>query len=962
MGDEEKQKAPKRIRELVDQFERNLSSYKSSQYKEGQLREEFINPFFEALGWDMENKKGAAPAYRDVIHYDSLKISGGTKAPDYCYTLSGRRKFFVETKKPSINIKKDVNSVYQLRRYAWSAKLSLSILTNFEDFIIYESRQRPHIGDKPDVEKVKTISYKEYINRWDEIYSTFSYEAVLKGSFDKYSEKVKKKRGTKEVDDEFLEEIEGWREKLAKNIALKNPNLTVRELNYCVQRIIDRIIFLRMCEDKGIERYNQLQKIAEKENIYSNLCDIFYKADKKYNSGLFHFKKEKERNTLPDELTLKLTIDDKILKNIFRLLYYPNSPYEFSVISPEILGNIYERFLGKIIKLTERHRAKIEEKPEVKKAGGVYYTPQFIVEYIVDNTITNLIKGKTPKQISNIKILDPACGSGSFLLGAYSKLLQYHLDYYTARKNPRKYKDQIYQGINGELTLTIKEKKRILLNNIHGVDIDTQAVEVTKLSLLLKVLEGESKDIFEKQQKLWTERALPDLDNNIKCGNSTIGPDYYNSGIQSSLFNEDDIFKINAFDWKNEFKDIIKNGGFDAVIGNPPYRMLQPHNTTKDILNYLRNNYFAADFKIDFYHLFLQKGISLLKTKGGMLGFIIPVTLLNNVYIKSLRTLLTEKCIIKNISVANEKVFTADVHTCIVIFQTEPDSEIRNKNNILTTIELNESLIKNNKLSFKKTNQSIFNKLPGNIWNVLINNQNSKLIFRLIDNYKSIGENAEINRGLITGNREKYFSKNKISKKHIPIIVGADVSRYYTKPSSEFVLFERPNTAGGCWDEKVHMAPHKILIRQIGKRPTASIVEKPIAVTGNIFTIICYDLETEKFILGIINSKLARFFWKVMFTDFKTSFPQVTIFSLSQIPIPSIDISKPADEKLYNKSIKFIDIIINLYESLENTKIEDNKRMIQRQIEVMDQKIDEVVYKLFCLNDREKIIVETDLS
>lgn len=245
-------KAPKRIKELVDQFDRNLSSYKSSGYKEGQLREEFINPFFEALGWDIANVKGAAPANRDVIHYDSLKIAGGTKAPDYCFTLTGRRKFFVETKKPSINIKKDSKSAHQLRRYAWSAKLTLSILTNFEDLIVYESRQRPHVGDKPDVEKVRTISYTEYIDKWDEIHSTFSYEAVLQGSFDKYSETVKKKRGTKEVDNEFLEEIEKWREKLAKNIALLNPNLNIRELNYCVQRTIDRIVFLRMCEDRGI--------------------------------------------------------------------------------------------------------------------------------------------------------------------------------------------------------------------------------------------------------------------------------------------------------------------------------------------------------------------------------------------------------------------------------------------------------------------------------------------------------------------------------------------------------------------------------------------------------------------------------------------------------------------------------------------------------------------------------------
>jgi predicted type IV restriction endonuclease len=538
------ERAPKIIKELVERFQRNLSDYKSKGYNEAQLRQEFINPFFEALGWDVYNKSGAAPAYRDVIHEDSIKITGGTKAPDYCFTLSGRRMFFVEAKKPAVSIVSDSNPSYQLRRYAWSAKLSLSILTNFEDLCIYESRQKPHVEDKSNVERVKHIKYTEYAERWDEIASVFSYSSLKQGSFDRFAKSVEKKRGTQEVGGEFLKEIEEWREKLAKNIAIRDPNLGVRELNFCVQKTIDRIIFLRMCEDRGIESYGQLRSIAEKDRIYENLCKIFKKADKKYNSGLFHFQKEKERSTLPDELTLSLSIDDAILKNIFRRLYYPNSPYEFSVLPPEILGNVYEQFLGKIIRLTEGHRAKIEEKPEVKKAGGVYYTPTYIVNYIVQNTVQKLCEGRTPKQISNTRILDPACGSGSFLLGAYTFLLQYHLDYYTQQKNIKRFKNKVCQSKDGQWFLSIKEKKRILLNNIYGVDIDNQAVEVTKLSLLLKVLEGTSKDIFEQQQKLWIERALPDLDNNIKCGNSLIGPDFYNN-IQTNLIDNEEMIDIN---------------------------------------------------------------------------------------------------------------------------------------------------------------------------------------------------------------------------------------------------------------------------------------------------------------------------------------------------------------------------------------------------------------------------------
>ncbi len=301
-----------------------------------------------------------------------------------------------------------------------------------------------------------------------------------------------------------------------------------------------------MCEDRGVEKYEQLRNLLDKGHIYENFCQLCKKADKKYNSGLFHFKKEKGRGSHPDELTLNLNIDDGVLKTIIKSLYYPNSPYEFSVLPAEILGNVYEQFLGKVIRLTPSHQAKVEEKPEVKKAGGVYYTPQFIVDYIVKNTVGALLKGKTPNKVSEIKILDPACGSGSFLLGAYNYLLKWHLNYYSGQDKKR-LSDKLYKGRDDEYHLTIQEKKRILLNNIYGVDIDPQAVEVTKLSLLLKVLEGENKDALESQQKLFQERALPDLENNIKCGNSLIGPDIYELELDS-----EDIGRINPFDWELE--------------------------------------------------------------------------------------------------------------------------------------------------------------------------------------------------------------------------------------------------------------------------------------------------------------------------------------------------------------------------------------------------------------------------
>ena len=273
----------------------------------------------------------------------------------------------------------------------------------------------------------------------------------------------------------------------------------------------------------------------------------------------------------------------------------------------DILGTVYEQFLGKVIRLTAGHRAIVEEKPEVKKAGGVYYTPGYIVDYIVKNTVGKLSEGKSPKQIEKLSILDPACGSGSFLVGAFSCLLDYHRDWYL-NDGPQKHTKEIYQGTGGQSVLTTQEKKRILLNNIYGVDIDSQAVEVTKLSLLLKVLEGENQDSLTRQLKMWRERALPDLGNNIKCGNSLIGPDFYQNK-QIGLLEDEARYRINAFDWLAEFPAIMKAGGFDAVIGNPPYGGQESLSEFKE---YFERNYEVSDGNPDLYAYFMEKGVNLL--------------------------------------------------------------------------------------------------------------------------------------------------------------------------------------------------------------------------------------------------------------------------------------------------------------------------------------------------------------
>ena len=430
--------APPEIIELVERFDQYNGKYKSNSYNETQVRREFIDPLFKALGWDVDNTQAYDERYKEVIHEDAVKVGGKTKAPDYSFRIGGVRKFFVEAKKPAVNLKENPEPAYQLRRYAWSAKLPVSILTDFEEFIVYDCTRKPSPNDNSSLGRIEYYTYRDYIPKWDEIVSKYSKKAVFTGKFDDLADSLVQKKGgkgTAGIDDAFLAEIEGWREELAKNLALRNASLSVRELNLAVQKIIDRIVFLRICEDRGIEEYGQLKAKAEGKDVYKDLIKLFLHADDKYNSGLFHFRSEDGMGE-PDILTTSLEIDDKTLKHIISRLYYPESPYEFSVIPADILGQVYEQFLGKVIRLTASHQAKIEEKPEVKKAGGVYYTPTYIVEYIVKNTIGKLVENKTPAEVSNLRIVDPACGSGSFLIGAYHYLLNWHIDWYITHLVP----------------------------------------------------------------------------------------------------------------------------------------------------------------------------------------------------------------------------------------------------------------------------------------------------------------------------------------------------------------------------------------------------------------------------------------------------------------------------------------------------------------------------------------------
>jgi len=949
---------PNKTHQLIAQFELNLDAYKRGNYNETQVRLEFIDPFFKELGWDVHNELGYAEAFKDVIHEDAIKVGGATKAPDYCFRIGGTRKFFLEAKKPSINIKDDVHPAYQLRRYAWSAKLPLSILTDFEEFAVYECRKRPAKTDKASTDRILYLTFREYAERWEELFAIFSKEAVLKGHFDRFVEKGAK-RPTSEVDREFLKEIESWRELLAKNIALRNPQLGVRELNYAVQLTIDRIIFLRICEDRGIETYGQLQALCGGPRIYPRLLEIFYRADDKYNSGLFHFREEKGRHSHSDALTPALLLDDKVLKTILSRLYYPECPYEFSVMPAEILGNVYEQFLGKVIRLTAGHQAKIEEKPEVRKAGGVYYTPKYIVDYIVKQTVGKLCEGKTPRQIEKLRILDPACGSGSFLLGAFQYLLDYHRDYYETEIREsgfqKRHQQQIYQGRGGGWLLTTAEKKRILLNNIYGVDIDEQAVEVTKLSLLLKVLENENQDTLERQLTLWRERALPDLGENIKCGNSLIGRDFY-QGQQMNLFDPEEQRRINAFDWEDEFPHIFppsKGGrgdvGFDAVIGNPPYGAW-----FKDV----ESTYFDGHYEVvkgvkDVYACFIEKGTKLLSSNG-KLSFIVPSAWTGGPSYRPLRNYVLQMNFDILLMLPYDVFANAYIDTCIFVL-TNKTFEAKNmvktfvfgKREKLTTLEIDDQ-------RYKMVSQKDWHLIEGK--KIVLDPDAIMLLQKLQSKCENqIKDIASMKRGVLFD--KSLLSNQRLSETYFKYFEG-DVYRYQINIiTNNWVEFgdkmkERPKEFK--WFEGERILLRRLVNRR--QRLMAGLTSETFITNKNLYTLLVEDSKIViQVLLSILNSKLISFLYlKQVSQATKDDFPQVTIKDILTLPFPAVEIVLNRTPQL----VSLVNQMLDLHKRLQYAALPQEKTHLQRQISVADRQIDQLVYELYNLTPEEIHIVE----
>ncbi len=975
------------IQSLVIRFEEQHDSYRTSDYNETLTRRDFIDPFFKALGWDIDNSQGYAEAYREVIHEDKVNVGGATKAPDYSFRLpGGKRLFFVEAKKPSIDIKNAIQPAYQVRRYGWSAKLPVSIVTDFEEFAVYDCTRKPSPNDNAAVSRIRYLTWKDYLTEFDFLWDTFSKEKVLKGSFDKFVQSDTAKKGTATVDKEFLLSLDEWRKTLAVAICKSNANLGDEEINFAVQGTLNRLIFLRIAEDRSIESYGNLKSVIDKTDTYGKLLELFFRADEKYNSGIFDLRK--------DTITPYMKIDSRAISGILSELYYPVCPYEFSVLSVEILGSAYEQFLGKVIRVTEGHHVKIEEKPEVRKAGGVYYTPQYIVDYIVKQTVGAKIDRKSPAEIAGIRILDPACGSGSFLLGAYQYLLDHYRTWYAAHQLPARGRKE--QSLTPDGFLTTAEKKKILTTHIFGVDIDTNAVEVTKLSLLLKCLEGETLASIRQQFSLWNERVLPSLDDNIRSGNSLIGLDFYDLELD---FGEPK--KIKPFSWEKNFPAVFAQGGFDVVIGNPPYVRQE---LLGDQKNYFRQRYKVYHGVADLYTYFFERGYGLLHEQG-LFGIIVANKWMRAAYGEPLRRWLKTQNIKQIVDFGDLQVFPgATTYPCIFISgkgTVESDLNVT----VMKTLAFDSlaGYVAGHQISIGQSS------LDDAGWNLGSENEQA-LLAKIRTAGIPLGEyvKGKIYRGVLTGlneafvidvaTRERLIAEDPRSAEVIkPFLAGRDIKRYQEPKSDKFLIFTKRGIDINAFPAvKNHLLQFKKQLmpkpkdftgdKWPGRKPGSykwyeiqdavdyyEEFEKPKIIYPNIlskpeFTFDennwytnqkCFIISlVDKYLLGILNSKLNFYLFEQYLPKLRGGFYEPSYIFLKTFPIVRPDLSNPSSASLHASIITNVNLMLRLNIELEAAMLPDQKEHLKARIGHTDDKINRMVYQLYGLTEEEIKIVE----
>ena len=1026
---------------LVANFERNYLHFQQGDYNEASVRQEYLDPFFRALGWDVSNSAGLIHTEREVDIEVRTAISGRQTRADYVFRINRIERFTCEAKKPAETLG-DLRHIYQAKRDAFARGIPLAILSDFEGLKIYVVGARPLLNE-PHVGELKNLQFTQYRELARELWELLARDNVAAGSIDRRIDELPKRRltvkgkqgwlfkpdRTRSIDAEFLNLLDDARQQLGSDLLKHNDRADLLEgnaLNEAAQRILDRLIFLRICEDRGIDTGTLLETLlrdwyrqqqdppklrrpllqgqlpltgaVEEEppgfarrtapppegGLYRELVEHIASLDHRppslkpfLNGQLFkpHFSEQ-------------LVVGDEWLANFLSDLTSYDSGYNFADIKVEILGDAYERFLGKVIRPLGRGTT-IEEKPEVRKAGGVYYTPRYIVDYIVEQTVGRLLEGKSPKEVAKLRFLDPACGSGSFLVRVYERVMEHYLRWYQANPAKRRPED-CYVDLADNVRLTTALKRRILRENIHGVDLDRQAVEVTQLSLYLKMLEGENRDSLRAQTELFrTEALLPPLDRNILCGNSLIASDF--------SLDPAELVRVNAFDWDIGFADIMQAGGFDAVVGNPPYVRIQGF--PEEQVAYFVGKYRAATGNCDLYVNFVQRGYELLNP-AGLFGMILPNKFFRTDYGAGLRGLLsTRKAVSRIMDFGASQVFEATTYTCLLF--------LSHSNERFGYAMAEAEPAKLTSAVFRELAES---ELSAEAWS-FADSRTTILLAKLRERaVRLLDLPAEMSRGSSSGDDEVFVLKAEEANLEnallrVPVF-ASDFGRYsfhlspdwriifpYVSEASGYRLVTTSELKKSYPRTYEYLASHADKLkrrkqfkewfgysaaRNLNLHDGAQIIVPLLANTG-LFTLVpessrgklcpmagggfTITLGKEcklapEFVLGLLNSKLLFWVLRTLSNVFRGGWITCTKQYFGELPIVSIATNDPGHRATHDRLVELVDKMLKLTPALRAAKSEAERTALQNAVTKTDREIDQLVYRLYGLTPEEIALVE----
>ena len=919
---------------LVERFAR-LSARNRKRYNEPATRQEFILPLFRALGWNIEDTREVSPEER---------VSRGFV--DFAFRLGSIPRFFLETKKIPADLE-DPRWARQAINYAWLKGVTWAVLSDFEGIKVFNAEwQETH----PARAIFKDLYWDEYLDRFDDLW-LLSRPAMEEGALDKAAEAVGKKVKKTPVSRLLFADLTEWRRELFRHLRPYNPQWSIEQIDQAVQRILDRLIFIRTCEDREIEPYRlqpmlrQWRDQGRKKDLVQTLSTLFREFDDIYDTRLFapHF---------CEELTSEPAPFERIIEGLYEL---PGGYglYDFNAIDADVLGGIYEQYLG--------HRAQDPEGKQVidkrarRKAQGIYYTPQFVVRYIVGQTLGRLLEEQDYEQARQVKVLDMACGSGSFLIEAFDVL------------------DRYLAGVRGQNTASaagdihdFARRMEILTGNLYGVDLDAQAVEIARLNLLLKAVNQRGE--------------LPRLEN-IRQGNSLIGgtPEELEAAFGSNWRDK------HPFNWEEQFPRIMERGGFDLIVGNPPY--VRAERMAKDERAYWqKSGQFDVIYgRFDIFILFVERAISLLRN-GGYLSFIVPYSVLNQNYAKKLRRYVLGTCCIEIIvDLSKCRVFEeASVATCILVLRKENAEEAREKQKAMVIRQRSyddgispaaDEVGYIPQMAFHDTVLNMFRLgLVGGVLEVLEKIQQSSL---------SVGELCYVITGVVahhsvTGaSKDRLIHPQAISSAGKPYFEAKELcGRYGPVQPKRFIeylpeemhrpkfpeLFESPKlliqdiigSSGiiATYDDRGVYTNHSFNCC-VMKNELIN-VDRRLRITPQAAEVAAsYDLI---YLLGILNSRLMTFYFKsALGGDMHTSPANVR-----SLPIRRINFDDPGDVARHDRMVKMVEEMLRLQKEHAQADAlkEDRRYDLARRIERLDAEIDALVYELYGLTEEEIGVVE----